>query len=1052
MFKQLSQNLDIPSIEKDILKFWDEKEIFKKSIDNRDPAKSFVFYEGPPTANGRPGIHHVLARALKDLACRLKTMQGYRVERKAGWDTHGLPVEIEVEKQLGFNRKEQIIEYGIDKFNALCRENVWKYKALWDDLTRRMGYWVDLEHPYVTYENSYIESVWWIISEFWKQGLMYLGHKIVPYCPRCETALSSHEVSLGYNEVDDPSVFVKMRLKDSPDTFFLVWTTTPWTLISNVALALHPEVDYVKVAHNDQKLILAEARLPALKGEYSVLEKYKGKALLNIDYEPLFDFCKIDASTGQPIGRAHYTVAGEFVTTEDGTGIVHMAPAFGEDDYQAGRKYNLPVLQPVDKSGKFTPEVTPWAGQFVKDADRDIIGHLKKAGQLYRSEKYRHSYPHCWRCDSPLLYYAKRSWYIRTEQNKDRLLKANSQIAWYPKEIGEGRFGEWLQNNVDWALSRDRFWGTPLPIWVCEKCGAQECIGSGEELRARSGKTLDDFHKPHIDEVTWKCEKCGGLKRRTPEVIDVWFDSGAMPFAQWHYPFENKEIFERSFPADFITEGVDQTRGWFYSLLAIAALLKDQPCYKSCLVLELVLDKQGQKMSKSRGNAVDPFGLIDKYGADPVRWYLLTVSSPWQTTRFDEDGILECVRKFFGTLLNTYSFFAMYANIDHFTYPVKPSDVHSRPEIDRWILSELNALVERVEGWMNRYEVTRAARAISDYVIDDVSNWYVRRNRRRFWKSEMGADKQAAYETLHHVLQTVAKLIAPIAPFISDEIYRNLNAQPHGETESVHLAAYPSVSDPLYLFREPELENRMRAVLDIVAAGRTLRNEKSLKVRQPLRRIIVVAPDQQRAAIESGASLIREELNVKAIEFVDKLDALTIRRAEPFFKALGPKFGKRANAVADAIRNLSSQQVAKIEVGESLSIEVSGEPATITKDDVRVQAENAPGLAVGTNGAFTIALDTQLDDALIAEGIAREFVNRVQNMRKDAGFEVVDRIRIVYQGSDMLDQAVQRMSSYVRTETLAEVLSRNSTNGGIAKEWDVNGETARISIEKVIPK
>ncbi len=1053
MFKQLSQNLDIPAIEKDILKFWDEKEIFKKSIDSREPAKSFVFYEGPPTANGRPGIHHVLARALKDLACRLKTMQGYRVERKAGWDTHGLPVEIEVEKQLGFNRKEQIIEYGVDKFNALCRENVWKYKALWDDLTRRMGYWVDLEHPYITYENSYIESVWWIINEFWKQGLMYLGHKIVPYCPRCETALSSHEVSLGYDEVDDPSVFVKMRLKNSPDTFFLVWTTTPWTLISNVALALHPEVDYVKVAHNDQKLILAEARLAALKGDYSVLEKYKGKELLNIDYESLFDFCKTDASTGKPIGRAHYTVAGEFVTTEDGTGIVHMAPAFGEDDYQAGRKYNLPVLQPVDKSGKFTSEVTPWAGQFVKDADRDIIGHLKKSGQLYRSEKYRHSYPHCWRCDSPLLYYAKRSWYIRTEQNKARLLKANSQIAWYPKEIGEGRFGEWLQNNVDWALSRDRFWGTPLPVWVCEKCGAQECIGSGEELHARSGKTLNDFHKPHIDEVTWKCEKCGGLKRRTPEVIDVWFDSGAMPFAQWHYPFENKEIFDRSFPADFITEGVDQTRGWFYSLLAIAALLKDQPCYKSCLVLELVLDKEGQKMSKSRGNAVDPFGLIDKYGADPVRWYLLTVSSPWQTTRFDEDGILECVRKFFGTLLNTYSFFAMYANIDHFTSPTKPSDVHSRPEIDRWILSELNALVERVEGWMNRYEVTRAARAISDYVIDDVSNWYVRRNRRRFWKSEMGADKQAAYETLHHVLQSVAKLIAPIVPFVSDEIYRNLNAQLQGETESVHLAAYPSATEPLYQFREPELENRMRAVLEIVAAGRTLRNEKSLKVRQPLRRIIVVATNQeQRTAIEHGSSLIREELNVKTVEFVDKLDALTIRRAEPVFKALGPKFGKRANAVGEAIRKLTSQQIAMIEAGEPLSIEVSGEPATITKDDVRVQAENAPGLAIGGDGAYTVALDTQLDDELIVEGIAREFVNRVQNMRKDAGFDVVDRIRIIYQGSDTLDQAIQKMSIYVRAETLAEDLSRNSVNGGVAKEWDVNGETARISIEKVSHK
>ena len=1078
MFKPLAQNLDIPAIERSILKFWDEQKIFKKSIETRDPTKPFIFYEGPPTANGCPGIHHVLSRTLKDFVCRLKTMHGFRVERKAGWDTHGLPVEIEVEKQLGFTRKEQIVAYGIDKFNALCRESVWKYKTLWDDLTRRIGYWVDLDHPYITYENSYIESIWWILKEFWQQGLMYLGHKIVPYCPRCETALSSHEVAQGYDEVADPSVFVKMQLKQTPDTFFLVWTTTPWTLISNVALALHPEVDYVKVEHNGQRLILAEARLPVLKGEYTVLEKLKGKDLLNIDYQPLFQFCKVDLATGQTVrsaphpeyvkeadsaplpkanreaergrGRAYYTVAGDFVTTEDGTGIVHLAPAFGEDDYQAGRQYDLPVFQPVDKSGTFTSEVTPWAGQFVKDADHDIIAHLKKNGQLYRSEKYRHSYPHCWRCDSPLLYYAKRSWYIRTEKNKDRLLKANAQIAWYPKEIGEGRFGEWLENNVDWALSRDRFWGTPLPIWRCEKCGAQECLGSGEELRALSGKALDDFHKPFIDEVTWKCATCGDTMRRTPEVIDVWFDSGAMPFAQWHYPFENREIFSRSFPADFICEGVDQTRGWFYSLLAIAALLKDQPCYRSCLVSELVLDKEGQKMSKTRGNAVDPFGLLDKYGADPVRWYLLTVSSPWQTTRFDEEGIAEDVRKFFGTLLNTYSFFAMYANIDSFSYPQKPSAVNTRAEIDRWLLSALNTLVERVETWMNRYEVTRAARAISDFVIDDVSNWYVRRNRRRFWKAEMGADKQAAYETLYEVLLTVAKLIAPIVPFVSEEIYRNLTAGRADLPESVHLTAYPSAAEAQYQFREPELETQMDTVLAIVAAGRALRNENNLKVRQPLRRIVVVAPTrEQRRTIERGAALIREELNVKAVEFVEKLDDLTIRRAEPFFKALGPKFGKRANAVADAIRRLSSAEVARLENGQALTLQISGEPVTISTEEIRVQAENAPGLAMTAEGPFAVAIDTQLDAELIAEGMAREFVNRVQNMRKDAGFEVVDRIRIFYQGSDVLDNAVRKMASYVRNETLAEELTRNSARGEVVQEWEVSGEKAVIGIERI---
>lgn len=1053
MFKQLSQNLDIPAIESSVLRFWGERKIFQKSVETRDPAKPFVFYEGPPTANGRPGIHHVLSRTLKDFACRLKTMQGFRVERKAGWDTHGLPVEIEVEKQLGFTRKDQIVAYGVDRFNAMCRQNVWTYKALWDDLTRRIGYWVDLDHPYITYENSYIESVWWILKGFWQQGLMYLGHKIVPYCPRCETALSSHEVAQGYDEVEDPSVFVKMQLKESPGTFFLVWTTTPWTLISNVALALHPDMDYVKVEHHGETLILSEARLPALKGAYRVLAKDTGRDLLNIDYEPLFQFCRFDVATGQTGRRAYYTVAGEFVTTEEGTGIVHMAPAFGEDDYQTGRKYDLPVFQPVDKSGRFTPEVTPWAGRFVKDADQDIIAYLQKSGRLYRAEKYRHSYPHCWRCDSPLLYYAKRSWYLRTEQNKEKLLRANAQITWYPKEIGEGRFGEWLENNVDWALSRDRFWGTPLPIWTCEQCGTHQCIGSGEELRSAGGRTLDDFHKPSIDEVTWQCGTCGGTMQRTPEVIDVWFDSGAMPFAQWHYPFENQEVFLRNFPADFICEGVDQTRGWFYSLLAIAALLKEQPCFRSCLVLELVLDKEGQKMSKSRGNTVDPFGLLDKYGADPVRWYLLTASSPWQTARFDEEGIAEGVRKFFGTLLNTYAFFAMYANIDRFSYPQNPSNVSARAEIDRWLTSALNTLVGRVESWMSRYEVTRAARAISDFVIDEVSNWYVRRNRRRFWKAEMGEDKQAAYETLYEVVLTVAKLIAPIVPFVSEELYRNLTAGRTDVPESVHLTTYPSVADAQYQFREPELEAQMEAVLAIVAAGRAARNERNLKVRQPLRRIVVVVPDgPQRRAVARGVALIRDELNVKAVEFVEELEQLTTRRAEPLFKVLGPKFGKRANAIAEAIRRLRQAEVAKLENGQTLTLAIDGEPVTISKEEIRVQVSHAEGLAVNAEGPMAVALDTRLDAELVAEGMAREFVNRVQNMRKDAGFEVLDRIRIFYEGSDALDQAVRKMSAYVCNETLADELRRNPprrAKSQIVREWEVSGEKATIGIERI---
>ncbi|HEX9654933.1 MAG TPA: isoleucine--tRNA ligase, partial [bacterium] len=904
MYKELSTQLNFPAIEEEILAYWEKNEIFKKSVEGRDANQPFIFYEGPPTANGRPGIHHVISRTLKDFACRLKTMEGYRVERKAGWDTHGLPVEIEVEKQLGFTSKDDIEKYGVAKFNQKCRESVWKYKKEWDEFTRRIAYWLDLEHPYITYENDYIESVWWILSEFWKKELVYRGHKIVPYCPRCETPLSSHEVSLGYKDVEDPSVYVRMEISGEENTAFLVWTTTPWTLISNVALALNPNIKYVKVKTGEELLILAEARLSVLKDEYETVESYAGKELAGKEYQPLYAFCNAEQ-------KMHYTVLGDFVSTEDGSGIVHIAPAFGEDDYQMGLKYNLPVLQPVDKSGKFTSEVTLFQEKFVKAADPEIVKDLKSRGLLYKSEKYLHSYPHCWRCSSPLLYYAKKSWFARTTAKKDRLIHHNQTVKWYPREVGEGRFGEWLENNVDWSLSRDRYWGTPLPFWVCSECEHALCIGSVEELKGLSGlKENIDLHKPHIDEVEISCPKCQAKMVRTPEVLDVWFDSGSMPVAQWHYPFENQKKFEQSFPADFISEAVDQTRGWFYSLLAIAVLLFDKPCYKICLSNDLILDKFGQKMSKSKGNAVDPWVILNEQGADALRWYLLTVSPPWVPTRFDIDGVTEVVRKFLGTLLNVYSFFAVYANIDKFVYQNSTVAAEKRAEIDRWLLSSLNNLVEKTENYLSRYDLTKAARAISDFVIDDVSNWYVRRCRRRFWKSEMGEDKLAAYETLYAVLYTLSRLMAPFIPFIADELYLNLTRERHGEYDSVHLTLYPKKSAAEHAFRDQALEERMDLVRRVVFLGRALRNEAAIKVRQPLPRVVVVARDAEfQKKISGMTNLILEELNVKRIDFVSDDRQLVLKRANPRFKQLGPKFGKEVNAVAERIRAMSNAEI-----------------------------------------------------------------------------------------------------------------------------------------------
>lgn len=1050
MFKELSNPVNFQELEKYILEFWEANDIFKKSVESRDPEKNYVFFEGPPTANGAPGIHHVISRTVKDFVCRHKTMQGYRVNRKAGWDTHGLPVEIEVEKQLGIDGKEQVLEYGVDKFNKKCRESVWKYKKDWDELTRKIGYWVDLEHPYITYENNYIESVWWILKEFWKKDLIYQGFKILPYCPRCETPLSSHEVAQGYKEVDDPSIYVKMQLRDEPDTSFLVWTTTPWTLISNVALALNPEMTYVKILHRDEKLILASQRLMALNGEYEILDQYKGSDLEGMEYVPLFSFIT-------PNKKAYYTILGDFVTSEDGTGIVHIAPAFGEDDYQVGLKNDLPIIHPVDKSGRFVDEITQFKGEFVKKADPNIIDDLKQRGRLYQTETVSHTYPHCWRCDSPLLYYARKSWYIRTTAIKDKLIESNNKINWYPKEVGLGRFGEWLENNVDWSLSRDRFWGTPLNVWTCENCAHMDCVGSVEELKQKSGLTENiDLHKPYIDEVELTCEKCGGKMKRVPEVIDCWFDSGSMPYAQWHYPFEHKDDFDTLFPAEFIAEGVDQTRGWFYSLLVLGVFLSGESSYKSCLSIEMILDKDGLKMSKSRGNTVNPFQIVEKYGADPLRWFLLTVSPPWLPTKFDEQGILEVIRKFFGTLNNVYSFFSLYANVDNFTGKEEAIPVAKRPQIDRWIISLLNKLVKETEQNLTRFEITKTARAISQFVVDDLSNWYVRRCRRRFWKPSenngkgMGEDKLAAYQTLHHVLFTVTKLVAPFIPFLSEELYQNLKVTEEDAPESVHLSYFPDSSSELYQYRDKTLEAKMALVLRTVIIGRALRNQSAIKIRQPLSEIIILAKIEKRKELVAGMEgLIRDELNIKAVRFTTNRADLLKKKAEPVYKSLGPKFGKLVNHAAEKIRNLSEQEIEKIETSGSTKLSVDDKSIDLTMDDLELKSENRDGLVVDTEDDLTVAINVVLTDELRQEGLARDFVNRIQNMRKEANFNVIDRILVYYDGSEVLKNAIESQREYIKNETLADDLVNAIEKNDYEKKWSINGDSVIIGITRV---
>jgi len=1052
-FKQYDK-ISYPKIEEQILKFWEENKIFEKSIETRPEDKPFTFYEGPPTANGKPGLHHVMARTLKDLVCRYKSLQGYRVHRKAGWDTHGLPVEIEVEKQLGIKNKSEIPEFGIAKYNAACKKSVFTYKDLWEKMTTRMGYWLNLDDAYITCDNDYIESVWWALKKLFDKGLIYKDYKIVPQCPKSETVLSSHELALGYKETKDPSVYVLMELEESEltkdgKTYFLVWTTTPWTLISNVSLAVGSDIDYVKIKIDDEYLILAKDRLGVINHDYEIVDEFKGKDLAGQHYKQLFDYLKVDKD-------AFYVVEADFVSTEDGSGIVHMAPAFGADDYEVSKKYNLPFLQPVTRGGKFTDEVTDFKGMFVKDADDGIIKKLREMGKLYKKETIVHSYPFSWRFDNvPVIYYARESWFIKTTEVADRMVELNKTINWHPPEVGSGRFGNWLEENKDWALSRDRFWATPLPIWISSD-GDMFAVGSLAELKEgfveRDGKRIKvadlpeeeiDLHKPFVDEVMF--EKNGKIYKRTPELIDVWFDSGSMPFAQFHYPFENKEVFERNFPADFICEGIDQTRGWFYTLHAIATMLFDSVAYKNVIVNELILDKKGMKMSKSKGNTVDPFELFDKYGADATRWYLVTASPPWKATLFDEEGIVEVQRKFFGTFVNTYSFFALYANIDGFTFAEEKIPYEKRPEIDRWVISKLSSLVEEYEKHMDNYDVTKAARAVASFTIDQLSNWYVRRNRRRFWKSEISESKIAAYQTLYEALVTVAKLTAPFAPFIADEIYKNLNDISRLEKfESVHLVDFPEK-----LYKEEELEFKMDVAQKVVYLTRSMRAKSNLKVRQPLRKIMVATDAKKREAVEKMKDLILEEVNIKELVILEDDSGIVTKSAKPNFKSLGPKYGKLMKQLAQIIRSFTNEQIAEFEKNGGMEIEVEGNKVELTKDDVEIVSQQIEGWLVESQDGITVAIDTELDEELIAEGLAREFVNRVQNIRKEAGLDVIDRINVYVNGDEKLIEYIKKSENYVKNEILANNIFYNNGSKENEQELKLGEFHCSVAIDKV---
>ncbi len=1033
-------------LEEQILKFWEDNAIFPASIAGRAGSPSFVFYEGPPTANGKPGIHHVIARTIKDLVCRYQTMKGFKVERKGGWDTHGLPVEIEVEKALGLESKAKIIEYGVDKFNAKCRESVFKYKDEWDRLTRRIGYWLDLEHPYVTLTNDYVESVWWILAQFFQRGLLYEGHKIVPYCPRCGTGLSSHEVAQGYDTVTDPSVTVTMPLTEDPQTAFLVWTTTPWTLISNTALAVGRDIDYILAVKDGKRFILAEARANAVLGEFEVERRFKGAELIGKKYQPIFPFFK-DA----PGEKTFSVLEANFVSTEDGTGIVHMAPAFGADDYEVGRKNGLPTIQPVLPDGTFEAKITPYAGQFVKDADKQIIKDLKQAGRLYDAGQIEHTYPFCWRCDTPLLYYARRSWYIRTSHFRDQLLELNRKINWYPPEIGEKRFGEWLENNVDWALSRERFWGTPLPIWVCEKCGGQTAVESVEDLKQRGSHLPEplDLHKPYVDEITITCEGCQTAMHRVPEVIDVWFDSGAMPFAQWHYPFSGKDKLPTRYPADFISEAVDQTRGWFYSLHAIATMLTGESSFKNCLVMEFIVDKKGRKMSKSRGNVVDPWQVIASDGADTLRWYLLSVSQPWIPTKFDADAVTEVRNRFFDTWRNTLAFFELYAGIDQIDVIELLKRPASANEFDRWLNSRLASVTGQVDKAYSSYDLTGAVRQIADFVVDDVSNWYVRLNRRRFWGAGKSEEKLDAFATLARGLLTIAQLAAPAAPFFADHVYRRLIGDAASAwPKSVHLTDFPSPNAGAI---DADLESRMAAAQRVVSLGRAARAKARQKVRQPLREVTIFPPGEWAAGTLDGMTeLVASELNVKLVSIRADADGFVQMSIKPNFAALGSRLGARVKELQKALGSWDKSAIDNYRRRQSAIMTIGGETIDLGPGDLLVDTTGPEGYFVESDGRLIVAVDGRLDDDLRAEGFARELVNRVQNTRKKIGLDVTDRIRLTVHSTAPVLEALQKHVGRIKDDTLSVELGLRSEKADRAAGHviDLNGQEATIIIER----
>lgn len=1038
MFENLSEK-PIAELQKEQAEAWKDENLLEKCVTTREGMPSFVFYEGPPTANGRPGIHHVIARTLKDSVCRYKTMQGYAVKRKAGWDTHGLPVEIEVEKQLNMSGKQDIEKYGIKAFNEKCRESVFTYEGMWREMTERMGYLIDLDHPYITLDNNFIETGWWILREFFKAGMIYEGHKILPYCPRCGTGLASHEVAQGYKEVKVTTITAKFKRVDA-DEYFLAWTTTPWTLASNVALTVGPTVDYVKVKMHEgtpeagEVFYLAKALADKVlgAGAYDVLAEMKGKDLEFLEYHQLMPFI-------EPDKKAFFVTCADYVTIEDGTGIVHTAPAFGEDDYQTGRRYNLPVINPVDEQGKYTD--TPWAGRFVMEdgLEVDIIKWLAAENKIFAKEKMEHNYPHCWRCSTPLIYYAKPSWYIQMTKLKEQLVENNKTVNWFPDFVGEKRFGNWLENVNDWAISRNRYWGTPIPIWRCE-CGHLECIGSRKELveKAQEEITMDiELHRPYVDDVHLTCPHCGKAMSRIPEVMDCWFDSGAMPFAQHHYPFENQEIFDTElFPADFICEGIDQTRGWFYSLLAISTFIKGKAPYKNVLVNDLILDKEGKKMSKSKGNTVDPFALFDKYGADATRWYLLYVSPAWSPTKFDEDGLIEVVSKFFGTLRNVYNFFVLYSNQDKINLSELTVDYANRPELDRWIISKYNQLVLDVTEEMNRYDHMKTVRKIQDFVSEDLSNWYIRRARRRFWGEEMTEDKKSVYATTYEVLVGISQLIAPFAPFIADEIYTKLTGN-----ESVHISFFPKADEALI---DKNVEERMDLIRTMVALGRGTREKEKLKVRQPLSEILV--DGKYEALIGDLTPLIMEELNVKKVVFETELEQFMNYSLKPNFKVAGPLLGGKIKVFGSTLAQADpAELVSKLETTGEAIIQLEGEDFTVTKEMVEIKISAKEGFSVAMeNNIFTI-LDTTIDQDLIDEGLARELISKVQQLRKQNDFEMMDNIRIFISADDAVKIAVEAHKDYIMTETLAVELAEKA---GLT-EYDLNGHKTGIDVEKI---